>query len=67
MTGMKNGGFYELELVIPVIVGDCKFNTFFEYYLDGRRVYHLSENPQEEEFDRMIDCIGENIISQPFT
>lgn len=44
--------------VIPVFLGDFELPIVLQFYLSRIQAYRLSENPTDEEIDRMIDAIG---------
>ena len=60
----------ELELaasekgnIIPVMVGDAKLSPAMEFLLRTYQLYHLSEQPTDDEIDEMIDRIGNAIVN----
>ena len=50
--------------IIPVMIGDVELNDILKYYLYRNQFYHLSNNPTDDEIDKMIDTIGYSIIGQ---
>ena len=56
--------FSEGGTIIPIMIGDVELTNVLKYYLCRDQFYHLSENPTDDEIDKIIDAIGHKIISQ---
>jgi hypothetical protein len=50
--------------VVPVMVGNVKLPPTFEFYLHNIQFLHLSENPEVEEIDNMIEMLGRYILNK---
>ena len=56
-TAIKKGGN-----VIPVLLGDAKLNEKYAPILAHQTIYHLSDNPSDEDVVAVIDQMSDRII-----
>ncbi len=50
--------------VIPIVLGNVELSPGLKFTLGRKQMYFLSENPTDEELDKVINNIGYNIINR---
>ncbi len=55
---------YQGGKIFPVILGDIKLSPALNFYLSNVSFYHLPQNPDEEDIDRLVDTLGNIILKQ---